>query len=231
MSSFDNQSQSSQTSITTTTTTAFQAASPISFPVLLKNEILAPDILPYNQTMMENSTFDMENLAKIIKQLEKKMSNSETESKLDPEVEAKISVYRMNLRRIKYCTRRYLQIRLLKIEKYFRHLKTLDNPTLDSMLSEEEKVYLENYYKLEHAHVETMVISKLPESVRDWDQEKMIEAPNVNQLTYFKVRESMGKIEINEFCFLFSFFPFNSPSFDFFFKKKTDKNLIFNKEM
>ncbi|OAE25531.1 hypothetical protein AXG93_1543s1480 [Marchantia polymorpha subsp. ruderalis] len=115
-----------------------------------QNEKCAPEILPYEATLVER-------VREQIQLMEENIEAFATEIKDD----LMLSLYRMDVNRTLFLLRSYLRARLHKIERFPIHI--VDNPELWDRLSEHEQEYTNKYCEILAKHFEKTVLIRLPD--------------------------------------------------------------------
>lgn len=83
------------------------------------------------------------------------------------EHEMVVMVYQMELDRANFLLASYLRTRLKKIEKYILHIMTSDR-IKKTVLSEQELVFAEGYYKIMEQHLHALYLDGIPEKFRSF---------------------------------------------------------------
>lgn len=106
---------------------------------LLHNEKMAPELLPFQFSLIETLLRLISNREQMIEQ-----SNS-----VDVDDRFTINIYRMELERVKFVMKSYLRVRLAKIERNLIYIIEKDRSEL---LSEAEKIFAFNILENRKKH-------------------------------------------------------------------------------
>ncbi|GAV71702.1 Sld5 domain-containing protein [Cephalotus follicularis] len=145
-----------------------------------RNEKGAPEILQFEDALVK----------RIQEQIQLMEENVEefTQIGIDP---LTVSLYHMDLDRTQFLLRSYLRIRLLKIENYMFHIIKTDY--LWARLSEPEKAYAKRCTDAMDIHLQSSVLTKLPENYQSIlkqslisEEDDMVPKPHLNMFVVGK---------------------------------------------
>jgi GINS complex subunit 4 len=105
-------------------------------------------------------------------------------------------LYQMEYDRVKFLLSSYLRARLLKIERYAKHI--VSNDHLLERLSEKERRFHENYLKLEDDTLRSgNFLKNLEDQVLD-EGDKNYNTPNNDQFVFCRVLQDIGRVQFDE---------------------------------
>lgn len=119
---------------------------------LLHNEKMAPELLPFQFSLIETLLRLISNREQMIEQ-----SNS-----VDVDDRFTINIYRMELERVKFVMKSYLRVRLAKIERNLIYIIEKDRSEL---LSEAEKIFAFNILENRKKHFQQSFFEKVPKEL------------------------------------------------------------------
>jgi GINS complex subunit 4 len=164
-------------------------------PLLQKamlNERSAPEILPYEEQLVVDMHEAIENQQGHIDEARDKGD--------DIDEEFAISLYQMEIDRVKYLLVSYLRSRLAKIEKHVLHI--MGSQELSSRLSEREKLYARRYMDMMESHFNDSVLNSFPAKFRALHEKKadnnMIDEPDLDSFVFCKVTTDLGELQMDE---------------------------------
>ncbi|KAG6548523.1 hypothetical protein Mapa_010011 [Marchantia paleacea] len=157
-----------------------------------QNEKCAPEILPYEATLVERVREQI--------QLMENIEAFATEIKDD----LMLSLYRMDVNRTLFLLRSYLRARLYKIEKFPIHI--VDNAELWDRLSEHEQEYTNKYCEILAKHFEQTVLIRLPDQYGSMlkqtslasEENDMITQPQLNTFVFCRSRGAIGSFQLDD---------------------------------
>jgi GINS complex subunit 4 len=121
----------------------------------------------------------------------------------NPDMEILRTIYASEVSRVRYLLRSYLRTRLLKIEKHVMHI--LDNPLLQSRLSEKEASYAREYFLLIGNHFKASIATHLPDAFSSLVRQAsahpnkdMIPTPDLNKHVFCQVVVDQGPVVVDE---------------------------------
>lgn len=103
--------------------------------------------------------------------------------------------HRMELERIKYIATDYLRCRIKKIETFTRAILQNDEKrdADQHRLSENEKLYADNYSALMRKHFHQIAIQHMPQNVQK-ETDKEIVTPNIGAHVFLRANESVPSV-------------------------------------
>ncbi|KAK7934190.1 hypothetical protein WMY93_005086 [Mugilogobius chulae] len=111
--------------------------------------------------------------------------------------DAKASIHRMEIDRIRYVLSSYLRCRLQKIEKYFPHVleKEKSREMGDaSLLSPEEFAFAKEYYANTETYLKTVALKRMPPILQTIDMLKAVPEPCLDSFVFLRVKERQENI-------------------------------------
>ncbi|KIW03002.1 uncharacterized protein PV09_05660 [Verruconis gallopava] len=152
-------------------------------------ERCAPELLPYPTDLMERI------LARISQQIE---SIEQATGNMDPKTNFKLIVLQTELERFKFLVRSLLRSRIAKLDAHPLHYATLDRK--ETMLSQNERQYLQHHQTLLSNHYSTSFLSSFPPTLQRLDDTaggiSMIDRPDVDKAVFVRVLKNCGELII-----------------------------------
>lgn len=150
------------------------------------NERNAPELLPYERSLVEPLIAAIEKQAEfVMDQVEDKFAGM---------------IYQTEIERIKFLLKSYLRVRLSKIEKYTLYILRQENS--DELLSPQEVIYARRYQELIEAHNHDSFLHQLPKIQHRQDEVagdlNMVVEPNFDTPVFVKVIQTLGHVQIKE---------------------------------
>lgn len=144
------------------------------------NEKNAPDILPYQDDMMELMLGQLDHMEENLKTINPNDFRSITHA--------------MELERIRFIVKSYLRCRLQKIEDFTQHIiiAERERPVDKKRLSPAEAKFAEDYFESIEKHFQQLVLRHIPPNQDDIG--KRIVRPNLMSNVFLKVINSSGVI-------------------------------------
>lgn len=157
-----------------------------------RNEKAAPEILRFESDLINRVKGQIELMEETV---EEKLSVGS-----DP---LSVSLYQMDLDRTLFLLRSYLRIRILKIEKYMFHIRKTQE--LWNRLSRDEKFFTERCTDDLKEHLESSVLSKLPENYQSYERQSviseeddMVPAPRLDTFVLCRSKEYLTGIQLED---------------------------------
>ena len=148
-------------------------------------ELASPgDLMPYDSDIIDMHLELLQGQEDIIDRL---LENSNVDEAGSANVALEVSLYRMEIDRLRYILADLTRTRIAKIERYALHMRT--TPEEMNRASEGERQYLQIYGKLMERHLHRTVLQHLPRSFRGIDKEEMIDRPNLDEFVFCHVLE------------------------------------------
>ena len=158
-----------------------------------RTEVSAPDILPYQgelveriQSVLDKQTANIENLL-------------EGEGQDLQDLYFTITLYQMDIERVRYSLARYLRTRLLKIEKCLDSITS--SITLRDRLSFKEKKFADMLSSINTTYFEEQLKKRLVDKAQDFyttDDLVHHATPDMNKYVYFKPVVDIKLVETSE---------------------------------
>eukprot|EP00435_Cladocopium_sp_Y103_P067703 s590_g30.t1 len=154
-----------------------------------RNERHAPEILPFDQDVVES-------VSELLHFVDKSLKEDRASGEQGP---THPSWYFRSLEaeRLTYLLSDYLRIRLRKLWKYPQYYLDAER---QSFLSSSERVALREYWDLKSAYLENRFLCGLPESWRKLDQvddlRDMIRSPCLQSHVYARIHAELGQLQL-----------------------------------
>ena len=126
---------------------------------LLHNERMAPELLPFQFSLVET-------ILRLIKSKEEFIAQKQLSS--DPDDRFNVNIYKMELERVKFIVKSYLRSRLAKIERHILYLIEKDRSEL---LSQAEQIFAFNLLESRKEHYKASFFNKVPRELNVLEQE------------------------------------------------------------
>lgn len=145
------------------------------------NEKFAPELLPQQSDMLDLMLGQIHHMEENIAQLDKN--------------DFRYIAHQMELERIKYVATSYLRCRIKKIETFTRAILQNDSKRdpEQQRLSENEKIYADNYIALMRKHFHQIAIQHMPQNVQK-ETDREIVTPNVGAHVFLRANESVPSV-------------------------------------
>uniref|UniRef100_A0A668RU88 DNA replication complex GINS protein SLD5 n=1 Tax=Oreochromis aureus TaxID=47969 RepID=A0A668RU88_OREAU len=111
--------------------------------------------------------------------------------------DAKASIHRMEIDRIRYVLSSYLRSRLQKIEKYFPHVLEREKSRGEgepSLLSPEEFAFAKEYYANTESYLKAVALKRMPSNLQTVDMIKAVPEPCLDSFVFLRVKERQENI-------------------------------------
>lgn len=146
----------------------------------LRNEKMAPEILPYASDLVMELTSRVEDRQDMI---------DETEEAFDA------IIYQMEADRIKYVLTAYLRTRIRKIQRFVFHVTS--SSEFLNRLSPAEYKFAKNFLDLLGKHFDKSVLQLIPKRFRNLDEAaKAMPRPNLDNFVFCNVNRDIGEISL-----------------------------------
>ena len=121
---------------------------------VVRSEMNAPEILPYEEALIDNITLAIQNQKEQIEGIHTSLGSKFT-----------IEMYKMDLDRIQYMVKRYFRIRVLKIEQQLDAI--MSNIEMTDCLSFKEKKFAADLHELNKTYFQETIHRRLGEVVQE----------------------------------------------------------------
>ena len=145
-----------------------------------RNEIFAPDVLPYKGDYVEC-------MLEVVKAMEESLKGSEV-----PEIVR--SLHQLELERVRYVLSAYLRNRLIKMEKYAEYTAAEDYGNLSS----EEEKFLREYIEHMDTLFENLALRHMPPNLRTMDKDKAKVTPNLDDFVFARANEDISEVMVED---------------------------------
>jgi len=149
-----------------------------------RTEANAPDILPYQQDLVDKI---QEVLDKQTATVEELLEETEEDGKQD--LYFSITLYQMDIERVRYSLARYLRTRLLKIERSLDSILSDTTFVLRDRLSSKEKKFAETLSSMNKAYFDDQLKNRLIDDAQKFyttDAQVLHSTPNLDKYVYFR---------------------------------------------
>lgn len=145
-----------------------------------RNEIFAPDVLPYKGDYVEC-------MLEVVKAMEESLKGSNV-----PEIVR--SLHQLELERVRYVLSAYLRTRLEKMEKFADYTLAEDKDNL----SGEEVIFLQECVESMDKLFENVALRHMPPMLRTLDKDKAKVTPNLDEFVFVRANEFIGDVIVEE---------------------------------
>lgn len=150
-------------------------------------ELASPgDLMPYDADIIDMHVELLQGQEDIIESL---LEDGQIDEETSLHVALEVSVYRMEMDRLRYLLADLARIRLAKIERFALHMRTSSD--MIERMSDTERSYLQEYGRLMERHFQRTVLEHLPKSFRAFDKEEMIDRPDLDEYVFCHVLETV----------------------------------------
>ncbi|ODV66397.1 putative subunit of the GINS complex [Hyphopichia burtonii NRRL Y-1933] len=163
------------------------------------NERMAPELLPYKHTLMDLVLQQISSQQQyLLDSHEYGDSNGDT-GMLSADFKLQLMIIETDIERLSYLVRLYLRIRLMKIDDFtiFYINETAEEsqmPSNETLLSTEEKDYMQKHFKILTQLYNNSFLKKLPDYLTLLDDESagisMITKPDLNVPVFIRVKST-----------------------------------------
>ncbi|KND01198.1 DNA replication protein SLD5 [Spizellomyces punctatus DAOM BR117] len=154
------------------------------------NERCAPEILPYQEHLVNN----------LLEMLNAQAENVEAQEPNTPDGAFLLVIYQQEMERIKFVIRSYLRTRLAKIQKYTLHF--LQEEEYRGRLSTDELAFAEKFQELLERHFMKSCLEELPAFLQRLDDEigdiSMVNRPELDDAVICRVKEDIGAFQLDD---------------------------------
>merc|ERR1719223_74413 len=147
-----------------------------------RNEKYAPELLPYETTLVEN----IHDLLDFVTTSFREDAGIDADTPEPTDLTYRLR--RIDYERVKYLLRDYLRIRIWKLCQYPQHYL---ESAASVYLSDAERLYLRDYWDNKHSFLESRVLSQLPTSKKALEP-NMIRRPALDKHVFVRVVRDVG---------------------------------------
>jgi len=154
------------------------------------NEKGAPELLAFKDELVEKVQEEIARQGSDLDQAKSEASLKEIDR-------LAISLYEVELERVKYILKSYIHTRLKKLQKMHFYLSEV--PAARDRLSGGEKEFLDGYTALVRRHLNDAFLRTLPEGIEEVEfsiEEKRGFEPNLDNFVFLKALEDIGDYQI-----------------------------------
>lgn len=161
---------------------------------LWTSELACPELLPADAETIAINTEELNKKEEIIEELLQRSKTQQRQREASGEVASLVAqITKMDMDRTRFMLVDLARTRMAKIENHALH-----NRTLIDRMTEEERVYLQQYGELLEKHYRRTVLDHLPkEAWKKLDEPEMIDSPNLEQFVFCRVLDETVSIDVN----------------------------------
>ncbi|XP_058057675.1 DNA replication complex GINS protein SLD5 [Anopheles bellator] len=147
------------------------------------NEKFAPDLLPYEESLVEMVMIQLVHM-------EENLASTNKNDLL-------YIVHRMEVERIRFIVASYLRCRLQKIETYASHILDTDSarPSDAKRLSDAEHKFAVDFHESVENHFYQLVVRHMPQNHQDDERIRRV-VPNVDGHVFARARKNIGEYSL-----------------------------------
>lgn len=158
-----------------------------------RNEELSPEILQYEDEMVESVKEAIDEREAMIEDAEEEIASAAAGGG-NKILSASQYWYRKEVERIRFILHSYLRVRLWKIQKYTLYF--LSDEESWNRLSAAEQQFATNYSSLGERHFKDCFLRDLPKKYQAVDDREMVVAPNLRKFVIFQANEDRENVMI-----------------------------------
>jgi len=158
-----------------------------------RNEKLAPEILQYEDDMVEAVKEAIDEREEMIEDAEEEIANNAKDGG-NKILSASQYWYRKEVERIRFILHSYLRVRLWKIQKYTLYF--LSDEESWNRLSAAEQQFATNYSSLGERHFKDCFLRDLPKKYQSIDDREMLVVPDLRKFVVFQANEDRENVMI-----------------------------------
>lgn len=160
-----------------------------------RNEKLSPEILQYEDDMVEAVKEAIDEREEMIEDAEEEIANNaKVEDGGNKILSASQYWYRKEVERIRFILHSYLRVRLWKIQKYTLYF--LSDEESWNRLSAAEQQFATNYSSLGERHFKDCFLRDLPKKYQKIDDREMLVVPDLRKFVVFQANEDRENVMI-----------------------------------
>mmetsp|Transcript_10778 Transcript_10778/g.19033 ORF Transcript_10778/g.19033 Transcript_10778/m.19033 type:complete len:226 (+) Transcript_10778:190-867(+) len=156
---------------------------------VLLNEKAAPEILDFEQELVDN-------LKALLREQEETIARNEVTVRSS----WRQTVLQMELDRVKYLVVEYLRVRLRKIHAFTLHI--LGDAEVHSRLSKEELSFAKEYIDLDAEHLRSTALDKMPKAFQSITTQTqtgdMVASPDLDSYVFCRVERTIGDAQFDD---------------------------------
>uniref|UniRef100_A0A182JK03 DNA replication complex GINS protein SLD5 n=1 Tax=Anopheles atroparvus TaxID=41427 RepID=A0A182JK03_ANOAO len=147
------------------------------------NEKFAPDLLPYEDALVEMVMIQLVHM-------EENLASADKNNLL-------YIVHRMEVERIRFVVASYLRCRLQKIETYASHILDSESnrPRSKKRLSDAEHRFAVDFHESVETHFYQLVVRHMPQNHQDDERIRRV-GPNVDAHVFARARQDVGEFSL-----------------------------------
>ncbi|RLV86303.1 DNA replication complex GINS protein SLD5 [Meyerozyma sp. JA9] len=156
------------------------------------NERMAPEILPYEHELMQETLTQIENQQQYLLDCHEYGDSNADSGLVSGDFKLQLMIIETDIERLNFLVRVYLRARLAKLDDYNLYYINLTSDEDNKMLSQAELEYLRGHFKILTKLYNNSFLKKMPEFLTLLDDtsggQSMITAPDTNELVFVRIR-------------------------------------------
>lgn len=156
------------------------------------NERMAPEILPYEHELMQETLTQIENQQQYLLDCHEYGDSNADLGLVSGDFKLQLMIIETDIERLNFLVRVYLRARLAKLDDYNLYYINLTLDEDNKMLSQAELEYLRGHFKILTKLYNNSFLKKMPEFLTLLDDtsggQSMITAPDTNELVFVRIR-------------------------------------------
>lgn len=155
------------------------------------NERMAPEILPYEHELMQETLTQIENQQQYLLDCHEYGDSNADLGLVSGDFKLQLMIIETDIERLNFLVRVYLRARLAKLDDYNLHYINLTLDEDNKILSQAELEYLRGHFKILTKLYNNSFLKKMPEFLTLLDDtsggQSMITAPDTNELVFVRI--------------------------------------------
>lgn len=155
------------------------------------NERLAPEILPYEHELMQETLTQIENQQQYLLDCHEYGDSNADLGLVSGDFKLQLMIIETDIERLNFLVRVYLRARLAKLDDYNLYYINLTLDADNKILSQAELEYLRSHFKILTKLYNNSFLKKMPEFLTLLDDtsggQSMITAPDTNELVFVRI--------------------------------------------
>ncbi|XP_058491186.1 DNA replication complex GINS protein SLD5 [Solea solea] len=139
----------------------------------------------------------LENRSEVVECVMEQLTHMEENLQRVKKGDAKASIHRMEIDRIRFVLSSYLRSRLQKIEKFFPHVLEREKSRGEgapSLLSPEEFAFAKEYHTNTESYLKAVALKRMPPNLQAVDLLKTVPEPCLDSFVFLRVKERQENI-------------------------------------
>ena len=160
-----------------------------------QTEVNCPEILPFRNKLIDTMLGALKKQTEMVEEL---METTDENDEGHSHLYFSLTLYQMEIERVRYSIARYLRARTLKIEKHLDSI--MQDLALKDRLSETERAFAIKLYEINIKYMNDQIKNRLNESAQTFyttDDIVSNSTPDLQQFVYYKAKEDLDLMDRN----------------------------------